>query len=92
MHLVALAVDVGHNLLFVGDACLFLLDKAVRDAFDLGADRVQSVVVILYAVSFFLLDCSLEFVPEKPRLESQEAEKRFNQNLTCACDSCSRFP
>ena len=65
MHLVALAVDVGHNLLFVGDACLFLLDKAVRDAFDLGADRVQSVVVILDTVSFFLLDCRLEFVPRQ---------------------------
>ena len=63
MHLIALAVDVGHNLLLVGDTSLLLLDETVRDAFDLGTDRVQGVVVVLNTVLLFLLDRCLEFIP-----------------------------
>ena len=63
MHLIALAVDVGHDLLFVGDTSLLLLDETVRDAFDLGTDRVQGVVVVLDTVLLFLLDRCLEFIP-----------------------------
>ena len=63
VHILALGVDVGHDLLFVGDTSLLLLDETVRDAFDLGTDRVQGVVVVLDTVLLFLLDRCLEFIP-----------------------------
>ena len=40
MHLLALTIDIGHDLLLIGNPRLFLLDETVRDAFNLGANRV----------------------------------------------------
>ena len=77
MHLGALTVDVGHDLLLVGDASLLLLDESVCDAFDLGTDWVQGVVVILYTVSFFLLDGSLELIPESQSNRVRKERKAF---------------
>ena len=77
VHLSALTVDVGHDLLFVGDASLLLLNESVSDAFDLRTDRVQSIIVVLYAVSFLLLDSSLELIPESQSNRVSKERKAF---------------
>ena len=80
MHLIALAIDVCHDLLLIGDTGLFLLYETVSDAFDLCTDWVEGVVVILDAVLLFLLDCCLEFIPAGTALIRRSGtEKRFNQ-------------
>ena len=80
MHLIALAIDVCHNLLLIGDTGLFLLDETVSDAFDLCTDRVEGVVVILDAVLLFLLDCCFEFIPVcKALIRRSDTKKRFSQ-------------
>lgn len=66
MHLLALLVDFGDDLLLIGNSGLFLLDKAVGDAFQLGSDRVQRIVVVLYPVFLLLNDRGFELVPLKP--------------------------
>ena len=63
MHVFALCVDVSHYLLFVGNPRLLLLDDAVCYSLQLGSDRVQVIVVVLYSVLLFLLDGLFEFVP-----------------------------
>lgn len=63
VHLGALTLDVGHNLTFIRDSCLFLLDQAIGDAFDLRSDGEQSVIVVLNSVLFFLDESGLEFIP-----------------------------
>ena len=80
MHLIALTIDVRHDLLLIGDTGLFLLDETVSDAFDLCTDWVEGVVVILDAVLLFLLDCCLEFIPVCSALiRKSGTKKRFNQ-------------
>ena len=63
MHVFAFSVDVCHYLLLVGNPRLLLLDDAVCYSLQLGSDRVQVVVVVLYSVLLFLLDGLFEFVP-----------------------------
>ena len=63
MHVFAFCVYISHYLLFVCDPRLLLLDDAVCYSLQLGSDRVQVVVVVLYSVLLFLLDGLFEFVP-----------------------------
>ena len=63
MHILALGVDVSHDLLLVGNPGPLLLDDAVCYSLQLGSDRVQVVVMVLYSVLLFLLDSFFEFVP-----------------------------
>ena len=63
VHILALGVNVGHDLLLVGNPGPLLLDDAVCDSLQLGSDRVQVVVMVLYSVLLFLLDSFFEFVP-----------------------------
>ncbi len=65
VHLGTLFVNVGHDLLFIRDSGPFLLYQAICDAFDLGSNRIQCVVMVLDAVFFFLDDGGLEFIPIK---------------------------
>ena len=64
MHILALGVDVSHDLLLVGNPSPLLLDDAVCYSLQLGSDGVQVVVMVLYSVLLFLLDSFFEFVPE----------------------------
>ena len=63
MHLLALAINIGNDLLFIGNTSLLLLDEAVSDAFHLGADRVQRIVVVLDPILLLLDNGLFEFIP-----------------------------
>ena len=63
MHLLALTVDVSNDLPLISYACFLLFHEPVSDAFNLGTDRVQSIIVILDAVSFLLLNSCFKLIP-----------------------------
>ena len=63
MHLLALTVDISHDLSFVGDSCLLLFHETISDALDLGTNRVKSIIVILNPVFLLLNNRSFELIP-----------------------------
>ena len=65
MHLCALFVNVGYDLLFVRDSSPFFLHQAISDTFDLGSNRIQCVIMVLDAVFFFLDNGGLKFIPKE---------------------------
>ena len=78
MHLCALTVDVGYYLLLIRNTCLLLLDETICDSFDLSANWVQSIVVVLDAISLFLLNSRLELIPiQVKELRKWENRKAF---------------
>jgi len=56
-------VNLPEDLLLSGNAVFLLLDKPLLDGFDLRPDRVQVVVVVLYAIRALLVKHGLELVP-----------------------------
>ena len=64
MHLLALAIDISHDLSFVRDSRLLFFHKAICDAFDLGTNRVESIIMILDPVLLLLNDCSFKLIPK----------------------------
>ena len=84
VHILALGVNVGHDLLLVGNPGPLLLDDAVCDSLQLGSDRVQVVVMVLYSVLLLLLDSFFEFVPVT-------VSGLFQRLLTSSRDCVSTF-
>jgi len=62
MHLIALSFNFGDDLLLIGDSSFLFLYEAVSDTLKLSTDWVQCVVMILYSITFLLLDCRFELV------------------------------
>jgi hypothetical protein len=65
VHLIALVVNIGHDLLLVRDTRLFLLDQPILDALKLSAHRVQVVIMVLYTVFALLVKHFFEVIPDK---------------------------
>ena len=65
VHLIALVVNISHDLLLVGNPRLFLLHQPIFDPLKLSTDRVQVVVMVLYTVFALLVQHLLEMVPKK---------------------------
>ena len=63
MHLLALTVDISDDLPLIGNPSLLLLDQAICDAFDLGSDRVQCIVMVLNSILLFLNDGRFKLIP-----------------------------
>ena len=63
MHLGTFLVDVGNDLLLIGDASSLLFYKTICDTFDLSSNRVQSIVVVLNSILLFLDNSSFKFIP-----------------------------
>ena len=63
MHLLAFTVDISDDLPLIGNPSLLLLDQAICDAFDLGSDRVQCIVMVLNSILFFLNDGRFKLIP-----------------------------
>ena len=63
MHLLALTVDISDDLPLIGNPSLLLLDQAICDAFDLGSDRVERIVMVLNSILLFLNDGRFKLIP-----------------------------
>jgi len=79
VHLVALVVNIGNDLLLVRDTSLFLLDEAVFDALKLSAHRIQVVIMVLYTVFALLVKHFFEVIPDKqPTVITQIASNNLH--------------
>lgn len=75
MHLLALTVDICNDLPLIGNPRLLLLDQAICDAFDLGSDRVQCIVMVLNPVFLFLNYGCFKLIPANIDINRFNIEK-----------------
>ena len=86
MHLVALSFDLILNVLLIRNPGLFLLHKPISDALNLSSDWVQSIIVILDSVLFFLDDGTFKFIPNlQKRFDFDDSILTFSSGCGSKC-------